>query len=202
MRFTPPNFIRRLVPSVVWGFDSSDRVFLTFDDGPTPGVTEWVLDRLAAHNAKATFFCLGRNAEQHPELIERIRQDGHKVGNHTYSHQKGWQQGLRRYVEDVDFANQILRTDLFRPPYGRITPGQVMVLGERYNIIMWDVLSRDYSRYISPQACLLNVTKHVRGGSIVVFHDSQKAFRNLYYTLPRTLKHIEKLGLKCSSIDI
>ena len=202
MRFTPPGFIRRLIPSVVWSFDTPDRVFLTFDDGPTPGVTEWVLEQLARHNARATFFCLGKNAEQHPELLELIRQGGHKVGNHTYSHQKGWEQGLRRYIEDVDFANQILRSDLFRPPYGRITPNQVRVLSERYNIIFWDVLSRDYSRYVSPKACLRNVTDHIRGGSIVVFHDSQKSFRNLYYALPRTLKHIEKMGLKCSSIDI
>lgn len=202
MLFKPPGFIRRQVPSVIWSFDTPDRVFLTFDDGPTPGVTEWVLEQLAAYDARATFFCLGKNAEQHPDLHRLILDGGHKIGNHTYSHQKGWQQGLERYVEDVDFANQILRTDLFRPPYGRVTPTQVRVLSERYNIILWDVLSRDYSRYVSPQACLRNVTKHVRGGSIVVFHDSQKAFPNLYYALPRTLEHIRSMGLKCSSIDI
>ncbi|GHV01842.1 polysaccharide deacetylase [Bacteroidia bacterium] len=202
MRFVPFGFIRRLIPSVIWSFDTPDRVFLTFDDGPTPEVTEWVLGQLAAYDAKATFFCLGKNAELHPHLHRMIVEAGHKVGNHTYSHQKGWEQGLERYVEDVDFANQILRSDLLRPPYGRITPAQVKALGERYNIIMWDVLSRDYSRYVSPQSCVRNTTRYIRPGSIIVFHDSNKAFRNLRYALPRVLDYISRAGLKCSAIDL
>jgi peptidoglycan/xylan/chitin deacetylase (PgdA/CDA1 family) len=109
---------------------------------------------------------------------------------------------LERYVEDVEFANNILRTDLFRPPYGRITPAQAGRIGRHYNIIMWDIISRDYSNIVSPRACLRNVTNHVRGGSIVVFHDSQKAFRNLRYALPRTLDFLEKRGLQCSAINI
>ncbi len=182
--------------------EGEDAVFLTFDDGPTPGVTEWILDQLDKTGAKATFFCLGKNIEMYPDLYDRMIERGHKVGNHTYSHQKGWSMSLRRYVEDVDFCNSLTHSDLFRPPYGRITPAQARVLSERYTLVMWDVLSRDYSRYISPRQCLRNVTKHVRPGSIVVFHDSAKAFRNLRYALPRTLAHIEKQGWECKAIDI
>lgn len=109
---------------------------------------------------------------------------------------------LERYLEDVDFANGLLHTDLFRPPYGRIRPSQAHRISERYNIVMWDVLSRDYSQLVTPKQCLRNVTKHVRGGSIVVFHDSVKSFRNLRYALPRTLQHIADLGLKCSVIEL
>ena len=180
----------------------TDRVYLTFDDGPPPGITEWILDQLAVYDAKATFFCLGKNAEMHPHLHRMILEGGHKVGNHTYSHQKGWRMSLERYLEDVDFANGLLHTDLFRPPYGRIRPSQAHRISERYNIVMWDVLSRDYSQLVTPKQCLRNVTKHVRGGSIVVFHDSVKSFRNLRYALPRTLQHIADLGLKCSVIEL
>lgn len=127
---------------------------------------------------------------------------GHRIGNHTYSHQKGWRMSLERYLEDVDFANGLLQTDLFRPPYGRIKPSQAHRLSERYHIVMWDVLSRDYSHLISPRTCLHNVTKHVKGGSIVVFHDSVKSFRNLRYALPRTLDFLYERGLKCSVIEL
>lgn len=202
MYIRAPKFIRNLAPSLIWEIPSDNEVYLTFDDGPTPGVTEWVLEQLDRYGAKATFFCLGKNAEQYPDLTDMIRGRGHRLGNHTYSHQKGWGMSLERYVEDVDFANNILRTDLFRPPYGRITPAQAGRIDRRYNIIMWDVLSRDYSSIVSPRACLHNVTDHVTGGSIVVFHDSQKAFRNLRYALPRTLDFLEKKGLKSSAINL
>ena len=180
----------------------TDSVYLTFDDGPTPGVTEFILDCLAEYDAKATFFCLGKNAEQYPHLFRMIVDGGHRIGNHTYSHQKGWSMSLERYLEDVDFANGLLKTDLFRPPYGRITPSQARRISERYNIVMWDVLSRDYSQLLSPRTCLNNVTRHVGGGSIVVFHDSIKAFRNMRYALPRTLQYLKGKGLKCSVIEL
>lgn len=201
MRFTPPKFLKRLMPSLLWDMEGEDDVFLTFDDGPTPGVTEWVLDALSKYDAKATFFCLGKNVEQYPDLYQKIIDEGHKVGNHTYSHQKGWSMSVERYIEDVDFANQYIHSDLFRPPYGRIKPAQARMLSERYHIIMWDILSQDYSNLISPRKCLRNVTKHVRSGSIVVFHDSGKSFRNLRYALPRALDHISKMGLKCSILE-
>ncbi len=202
MRFKPPKFIRRLFPSVIWDMEGEPEVFLTFDDGPTPGITEWILDELDKTGAKATFFCLGKNIEMYPDLYERMIARGHKVGNHTYSHQKGWSMSLRRYVEDVDFGNSVIHSDLFRPPYGRITPRQARVLAERYTLVLWEILSRDYSRYVSPRTCLKNVIKHLHPGAIVVFHDSRKAFRNLRYALPRTLAFIQKQGWQCATIEI
>ncbi len=188
---------------MIWNFpDASGEVFLTFDDGPCPDVTPWVLEQLAKYNAKATFFCLGKNAEQHPEVFRAILDGGHAVGNHTYSHQKGWEMSIGRYIEDVDFADGFLHTNLLRPPYGRIKPAQARILAERYNLIMWDVLSEDYSRFVSPRKCVKNVTKHVRSGSIVVFHDSRKSERNLRYALPRVLQFLQEKGYVCSKIEI
>ncbi len=201
MRFTAPKFIRRLMPSLVWEIEDPDGVFLTFDDGPTPGVTEWILSTLDKYNAKATFFVLGKNVEMYPDLYQRILERGHRVGNHTYSHQKGWNMSLERYVEDVDFANDLIHSELFRPPYAQITPSQVRMLSERYKLIMWNVLSRDYNRKLSPEKCLENVTKYLDPGAIIVFHDSDKAFKNLSYALPRTLSKIKALGLKCKVIE-
>lgn len=202
MYISPPKFIRSLAPSLIWEMPKGDEVYLTFDDGPTPGITEWILEQLSNYNAKATFFCLGKNAEQYPDLHKMIVDQGHVIGNHTYSHQKGWKMSLEDYVEDVNFANALLCSNLFRPPYGQIKPSQASRLSQHYNIIMWDVLSQDYSQLISPRVCLHNVTKHVKGGSIVVFHDSQKSFRNMKYALPRTLKFLQDKGLKCSSIKL
>ena len=177
-------------------------IALTFDDGPTPGITEWILAMLEKYDAKATFFVLGKNVEAYPDLFRRIVDAGHKVGNHTYSHQKGWGMSLERYIEDVDFANDLIHSELFRPPYARITPAQARALSQRYKLVMWDVLSRDYSRSLSPRKCLKNVTKHLEPGAIVVFHDSEKSFRNMRYALPRTLDKIRKLGLKCKTIEL
>lgn len=198
MLFRAPKFLRRMAPSLIWDMpDEKDHVYLTFDDGPTPGITEWIVKELEKYNAKATFFCLGKNAEQYPDLHKLIVDNGHRIGNHTYSHQKGWGMSLERYLEDVEFANSILHSDLFRPPYGRITPSQAHRISQHYNIIMWDVLSRDYSQFVSPRKCLKNVTSHVRSGSIIVFHDSAKSFRNMRYALPRTLQFLKDKGLKC-----
>lgn len=202
MRIKPPKFIRRLMPDLIWEIEDQQGVFLTFDDGPTPGVTEWILATLKKHNAKATFFVLGKNAEMYPDLYQLILSEGHKVGNHTYSHQKGWSMSLERYLEDIDFAGDIIHSELFRPPYARITPAQVRAIAERYKIVMWDIISRDYNRALSPQKCLKNVTDHLAAGSIVVFHDSEKAFKNMSYALPRTLKRIEEMGLKCKIIEL
>ena len=202
MRLKPPKLIRRLMPDLIWEIDDADGVFLTFDDGPTPGITEWILATLDKYDAKATFFVLGKNVEMYPDLFRRIVDAGHRVGNHTYSHQKGWCMSLERYTEDVDFANDFIKSELFRPPYARITPSQTRLLAQRYKLVMWDVLSRDYSRRLSPRGCLKNVTKHLQAGSIVVFHDSVKAFRNMRYALPHTLEHIRRMGLQCKSIPL
>ena len=202
MRLKPPKFIRWLMPDLIWEMKDRSAVYLTFDDGPTPGITEWILSTLDKYVAKATFFVLGKNAEMYPDLYRRILDAGHRIGNHTYSHQKGWGMSLERYIEDVDFANDLLHTELFRPPYARITPAQARALGKRYKLVMWDVLSRDYNRALSPRTCLRNVTRYLEGGSIVVFHDSEKSFRNMSYALPRTLQAVRDMGLKCKAIDL
>lgn len=190
------------MPDLIWEIESEDAVYLTFDDGPTPGITEWILSTLDKYDAKATFFLLGRNVEMYPELYRRIIDGGHAVGNHTYSHQKGWKMSLERYIEDVDFANGYISTNLFRPPYAQITPSQSRVLGRRFKMVMWDVLSRDYSNQVTPRGCLNNVTKYLRAGSVVVFHDSEKAFPNMSYALPRVLEYAKSLDLKCSAIEL
>ncbi len=202
MRLKPPKFIRWLMPDLIWEMKYRSAVYLTFDDGPTPGITEWILSTLDKYDAKATFFVLGKNAEMYPDLYRRIVEAGHRIGNHTYSHQKGWGMSLERYIEDVDFANDLLHTELFRPPYARITPAQARALAKRYKLVMWDVLSRDYNRALSPRTCLRNVTRYLEGGSIVVFHDSEKSFRNMSYALPRTLQVVRDMGLKCKAIDL
>ena len=202
MKIKPPKFIRRLMPDLVWEIEDPEGVYLTFDDGPTPGVTEWILETLKKHNAKATFFVLGKNAAMYPDLYQRIISEGHKVGNHTYSHQKGWSMSLERYIEDVDFAGDIIRSELFRPPYARVTLSQLRAIAKRYRIVMWDIISRDYNRALPSEKCLKNVTNHICPGSIVVFHDSEKAFKNMSYALPRTLKKVEEMGLKCKIIEL
>ena len=202
MRLKPPKFIRWLMPDLIWEMKDRSAVYLTFDDGPTPGITEWILSTLDKYDAKATFFVLGKNAEMYPDLYRRIVEAGHRIGNHTYSPQKGWGMSLERYIEDVDFANDLLHTELFRPPYARITPAQARALAKRYKLVMWDVLSRDYNRALSPRTCLRNVTRYLEGGSIVVFHDSEKSFRNMSYALPRTLQAVRDMGLKCKAIDL
>lgn len=185
---------------MTWRVSDNRAVYLTFDDGPTPEVTEWVLNTLAKHNVKATFFCLGKNVEQHPELYRKIIEAGHKVGNHSYSHLKGWRTSTEQYVEDVELANQLVKSDLFRPPYGRIRTHQAEVLAQRYRLVMGDVVSQDYSPSISPQKCLHNVIDHVKGGSIVVFHDSLKSFENTRYALPLAIEYIREMGLEFKTI--
>jgi peptidoglycan/xylan/chitin deacetylase (PgdA/CDA1 family) len=203
MRIRPPKFIRRLFPSYIWNFpDEKEAVFLTFDDGPNPDITPWVLEQLDTYNAKATFFCLGKNVEMYPLVFEEIKRRGHAVGNHSYSHLKGWGMDTGAYLRDVDFAGSFIGGNLFRPPYARIGPNQARMLSERYKIIMWNVLSRDYSRNLSEKACVRGVIKHLQPGDIVVFHDSPKTLRNLKYALPAVLQFIQSKGWKYKAIKL
>jgi peptidoglycan/xylan/chitin deacetylase (PgdA/CDA1 family) len=204
MYFSAPNFVRKMFPMLIWSFPEEEgkNVFLTFDDGPTAEITPWVLDKLDDFNAKATFFCLGKNVEQHPDIYSLILARGHAVGNHSYSHIKGWGTSVSTYVQDFDLASGFIDSNLVRPPYGRLTPNQARILGERYKLIMWDILSRDYSRAISRRGCVKNVVKHLRPGAIIVFHDSLKAARNLKYALPRTLDFIKKEGYEILRIEL
>ncbi|MFA6400036.1 MAG: polysaccharide deacetylase family protein [Salinivirgaceae bacterium] len=192
----PPKWLRALYYSVDWKItDQSNSLFLTFDDGPTPEVTEWVLEQLDLFNAKATFFCIGRNVEHYPDIYSKIIEKGHAVGNHTYSHLKGWKTPTEEYINDVELASQFIRSNLFRPPYGRIRRKQIKKLKALgYRLYMWDVLSEDYNAAIGPEKCLEYVMKYTEAGSIIVFHDSVKASKNLYAVLPAILKYYKEKG--------
>ena len=187
----------RLFPELIWHFSSrekeqEDNIYLTFDDGPTPEVTPWVLSCLKEYNARGTFFCLGRNVEKYPELYKQILDEGHAVGNHTYSHLRGSRISNSEYFEDIKLASHTIDSQLFRPPYGRFRKTQINKIRKDYSIVMWDVLSQDYDPNIPPQKCLDNVNANIRPGSIVVFHDSMKARKNLYYALPQVLEKYSK----------
>lgn len=192
-----PVLLMKLFPELIWHVSSRNQeqkrhIYLTFDDGPTPEVTPWVLKQLREHKAQGTFFCLGRNVDRYPEIYQQILDEGHAVGNHTYSHLKGWQTGNDEYLDDIQLAGATIQSRLFRPPYGRFRKSQIKEIQKDYNIVMWDILSQDYDQSISPEKCLSNVMSNVRSGSIVVFHDSLKARKNLYYTLPLLLEKFSK----------
>ncbi len=197
--------MRKVYASAVWRIPTSEKkIFLTFDDGPVPEITPRVLSELKKYNAKATFFCVGANANKHPDILSRILADGHSVGNHTYDHLNGWRSKTKDYVENVrkfDAAIQRLNPNpegviLFRPPYGRMKRTQYAWLNTRYAVIMWDVLSGDFDAGTSEERCLKNVLSRTREGSVVVFHDSIKAKKNLFYTLPRFLEHFSGNGFR------
>ncbi len=199
----PPSLLTRALHRMTWDLQGSiqhQEVYLTFDDGPTPGVTPWVLDRLDEADAKATFFCLGRNVDKYPGIYNQILSAGHSVGNHSYSHLKGFRSSIKRYIEDIHLAGNLIDSKLFRPPYGRIFPGQVNAVLQQYDIIMWDVLSIDYNSGLTGERVLKNVTKNVKPGSIIVFHDSDKASGNLCYALPRTLEFLQESGFTMKTI--
>ena len=201
MQFRPPRFIQKMYPSFIWNFpDEKDGIFLTFDDGPSPEVTPWVLDRLYEYGAQATFFCIGKNVELFPALFQEVKARGHQVGNHSYSHVKGWGLDSDTYIRDINLANGLINTNLFRAPYARITPTQARLISEHFYTIMWSVLSRDYNRNLSPQQCAANVLPYLEPGAIVMFHDSVKCERNMKYALPKVLDAIYKKGLICKPI--
>ena len=202
MKITPPKFLRKMLPDLIWEIADERGIYLTFDDGPTPGVTEWILATLKRYDAKATFFVLGKNAEKYPDLYRKILADGHRVGNHTYSHQKGYLMSLERYLEDIDLASYSVQSNLFRPPYARVTSSQMRAVAQRYKVVMWSIISRDYNRKITGEMCLRGVLPHLKAGAILLFHDSEKAFPNMSYALPKTLERITELGLKCKAIEL
>lgn len=196
------NIVQRIFKNFEWRGNPSQKVIhLTFDDGPTPEVTNRALDILDTFHAKATFFCLGRNVDRHRELFKEILERGHAVGNHSYSHLKGWRTPAKMYIHDANLARKYIDTHLFRPPYGRITRLQVRYLRKFYRLIMWDVLTHDYNRRLSPEKCLQRAIRNTKNGSIVVFHDSVKASRNMLYILPRYIEHFTKLGFRFEKIE-
>ena len=202
-------FIKKIFPNYIWDIPNHEnKVFLTFDDGPIPEITEWTLEQLKKYDAKATFFCIGNNIEKYPEIFNNIITQGHALGNHTFNHLNGWKNSTEDYIENVKLCqsqisnpkSQIL--NLFRPPYGKIKPSQSRILRKLgYKIIMWDILSYDFDQTITPEKCLDNVLKNVVNGSIIVFHDNVKAEQNLKYALPKTLAFLKEKGFVCAKID-
>lgn len=182
---------------MVWNLPVNEPVlFLTFDDGPVPGLTDWILDELKKYNAAATFFCVGENVLTHPDLYSGILASGHAVGNHTHNHLNGYRTGIGHYVKNVYRAGKYIDSSLFRPPYGRIRPLAARVLAVRFRIILWDVLSMDYDPSLDPETVLQNVLSKARPGSIIVFHDNEKARKNLVYALPGVLEFYTRAGYK------
>lgn len=199
--YKTPWLLRKLLPGYTWRRETSEkRLFLTFDDGPIPEVTPWVLEQLRKYGAKATFFCVGDNLHQHPEIARQAVAEGHLLANHTYNHLKGWQTPPQEYAANTALCQQEVERlqpsikKLFRPPYGRISNKQGRQLQSSYEIIMWDVLTNDYDQSLSPGGCLRQSIKYTQSGSIIVFHDSLKAKRNMMYALPRFLEHFTRRG--------
>lgn len=197
-----PQLIQNLFPNFTWKIPTKEKViYLTFDDGPIPEVTPWVMSQLAEYDAKATFFCVGENVQRHPEIFEQVRDAGHTVGNHTYSHLNGWASENVPYFLNVRRCAHLTKSELFRPPYGRLMPKQTQFLQRHYRIVMWDVLSGDFDPVISQEQCLQNVVKNAKPGSIVVMHDSLKAHNKLQFVLPRVLKHFTEKGYRFEALE-
>ncbi len=193
-----PLLLKWYYPSLTWNKSRDEKaIYLTFDDGPIPDVTEFVLKTLKDQQVKASFFCIGDNIQKHPDIFQQVLDAGHSVGNHTFNHLKGWKTDDATYLENFEKCQQLTGTRLFRPPYGRIKKSQIRSIRSRYpdmNIIMWDVLSGDFDLKRSPEGCYHNVEKHVENGSIIVFHDSLKAFERLQYALPRSIAMLKAAG--------
>ena len=225
MTLTPiktPLVAKKIFPNYIWDISTNEKViYLTFDDGPTPEITSWTLNVLKQYNAKATFFCIGNNIEKHPEIFQNVLNDGHAIGNHTQNHIKGWQTKTKDYLKNIENAHSVFRAsiskaeknseiknqqslivNLFRPPYGQIKPKQgrkLINLG--YKIIMWDVLSYDWDDNVPKETCLNNVIENTTDGSIIVFHDSVKASKNMQYALPKVLEYFSEKGFAFKALS-
>ena len=202
-----PWFLKKMYSGMIWDVPSREEkvMYLTFDDGPNETATPFVLDQLKKYNAKATFFCVGNNVMQHPALYKQLLNEGHVTGNHTFNHVNGWKVSDDVYFKDIIDAKKYIDSSLFRPPYGRITRFQAKHLQEtalKMKVIMWDVVSGDFDTTITPARCTQNVLKNARAGSIVVFHDSVKAFPNLKEALPATLEHFSAKGYRFEAIKV
>jgi peptidoglycan/xylan/chitin deacetylase (PgdA/CDA1 family) len=200
-----PWWLRALYPSLVWRMKGGEKIiYLTFDDGPHETATPFILDLLKQYNAKASFFCIGKNVSTHPDIYQRIINEGHAVGNHTYHHVNGWKTTDDVYLEDVNRAAQLIDSPLFRPPYGRLKRTQIKKLQTKdhrpQTIIMWDVLSADFDTKLTPDACLGYVLYHTKPGSIVLFHDSEKAWPRMSVALPKVLEHFSREGYRFEAI--
>ncbi|TCC88165.1 polysaccharide deacetylase family protein [Pedobacter frigiditerrae] len=208
-----PLLLKWYYSDLIWNKSRSEKiVYLTFDDGPIPNVTDFVLNTLKTYNAKATFFCIGDNILKHPDVFESVKNDGHSIGNHTFNHLKGWTTEDETYVSNTLKCQELTKTNLFRPPFGRIKKSQIKSIkskvqslksnsqDSRLDIVMWDVLSGDFDLNLAPEKCYQNVIKNTTNGSIIVFHDSLKAFERLEYALPKVLKYLSEKGYKFGTL--
>ncbi len=200
----PPLLYRLLFPEAIWRIKHRRRkvVFLTFDDGPIPEVTPWVLDTLDRYGIKATFFMVGDNVRRHPELLEEVRRRGHAVGNHTMHHLQGMKVTAYRYMHDISEANDLIDSPLFRPPHGLLRWKQARAIKDRYNLVMYDLVTRDYSKKLNPEQVFNNVRRYARNGSIIVFHDSLKAEKNMKAVLPRAIEYLRSLGYEFEPLPV
>ena len=198
-----PRLVQRFFHNYSWRIKTTKKeIYLTFDDGPVPDFTPWVLQTLKEYQAKATFFCVGENIKKYPHIYRQIKDEDHRIGNHTYNHLQGWKTPTNKYIKNILKAESYVQDEtdtktkkLFRPPHGRIRPVQAKILRKKgYQIIMWDVLSGDFDQSLSKELCLELTIKNIKNGSIVVFHDSDKSFKNLDYVLPKVLEHFTKEG--------
>lgn len=198
----PPLLLRWIYPRALWRMDKHVKaVYLTFDDGPIPEITPWVLDLLDRYRMKATFFLVGDNVRKHPEEYRMIVEQGHRVGNHTYNHIQGLYYLSKHYLANVEKANELIHTDLFRPPHGFMRWTEYMILRNKYRMVMWDVVTRDYSKRLDGAEVFEKVKKYVRNGSIITFHDSLKSERNMKYALPRSIDWLLEQGYEFKIFD-
>jgi peptidoglycan-N-acetylglucosamine deacetylase len=201
-----PWWLRKLYPGCVWNIPSKENaLFLTFDDGPHPTITPFVLDQLKKYNAKATFFCIGENVTRYPDIFQRIIDEGHAVGNHTHRHMNGWKTKNAPYIDDINKARQYIPGNLFRPPYGRIKHSQIKSLqksNDKLIIVMWNILPGDWDNSVYPRQCLERITDKASSGDIIVFHDSEKAWKRMSYCLPRVLEYFAEIEYSFRKITI
>lgn len=191
----PPKLVRWMYPQAIWRMNPKEKaVYLTFDDGPIPQMTPWVLDVLDKYNIKATFFLVGDNVRKHPKEFEMLKARGHRLGNHTFNHIRGFEWLTKNYLANTEKANELIQTDLFRPPHGHMRWLQYELLRRKYKIILWDLVTRDYSKHLNGEQVFEKVKKYVRNGSIITFHDSIKSEKNTKYALPRSIEWLLEQG--------
>ena len=198
----PALWLRWLYPRATWRMDKHEKaVYLAFDDGPIPEATPFILETLAEHGIKATFFMVGDNVRKHPELYEKVVAAGHRIGNHTFNHIGGFRHSIHTYSANASKADELLHTDLFRPPHGWMRLDQYFWLGRKYRIVMWDLVTRDYSKWMTAEGVLNNVKRYARNGSIITFHDSLKSIDKLHYALPEAIKWLKEQGYAFKVFD-
>ena len=192
----PPFFVRKIFPSLVWNLpNNKKKIYLTFDDSPTPNFTKWILDLLSSLNVKATFFCVGESAVKHPKIITEMISQGHEIGNHSYSHKNAWFTSTNKYIADIEKCKSVLpKTSLFRPPYGKLYPWQMRKIKQDYKIIIWNILAYDFDKKITLKKIKSNVLNNVEDGSIIVFHDNKKSEKILKESLEEILINLKEKG--------